>query len=108
MGMNDAVILALAGSAGVLLGAAFFGGLWWTVRRTLASPRPALWIAGSLLLRTGIALAGFYVVSGGRWDRLTVCLLGFVVARVIVTRLAQARLGSDNARATEVSHAPQS
>ena len=31
--MSDAAMLALAGCAGMLLGAAFFGGLWWTVRR---------------------------------------------------------------------------
>jgi hypothetical protein len=31
--MNETVILVLAGSAGVLLGVFFFGGLWWTVRK---------------------------------------------------------------------------
>ena len=46
-----------------LLGAIFFGGLWWTVRKGVASRRPALWFLGSLLLRTSIALAGFYVVA---------------------------------------------
>jgi hypothetical protein len=40
--MNETVILVLAGSAGVLLGVFFFGGLWWTVRRGLSSKRPAL------------------------------------------------------------------
>ena len=36
----------------------------------LTSAQPALWFIGSLLLRTSIALAGFYVVAGGQWDRL--------------------------------------
>jgi F1F0 ATPase subunit 2 len=49
--MNETVILVLAGGAGVLLGAFFFGGLWWTVRRGLSSKRPAFWFLGSLLLR---------------------------------------------------------
>ena len=40
--------------AGALLGAFFFGGLWWTVQKGVASERPALWFLGSLLLRTGI------------------------------------------------------
>jgi hypothetical protein len=31
--MNETVILVLAGCAGVLLGAIFFGGLWWTVQK---------------------------------------------------------------------------
>jgi F1F0 ATPase subunit 2 len=51
------------GVAGVLLGAIFFGGLWWTVRKGVSSKRPALCFFGSLLLRTSIALAGFYFVG---------------------------------------------
>ena len=86
--MNEAATLALASGAGVLLGAAFFGGLWCTVRRGLSSRRPALLFLGSLLLRTGVVLAGFHLVAGGRWSRLLACLLGFVVARIIVTHLA--------------------
>ena len=49
--------------------------------------QPALWFLGSLLLRMGIALAGFYFVAGGDWERLLPCLLGFVVARLVVTWL---------------------
>jgi F1F0 ATPase subunit 2 len=106
MGMNDAVILMLAVGAGVLLGAAFFGGLWWTVQRSLASRYPALWILSSLVLRTVTSLAGFYFVSGGQWGRLLACLLGFVFARFIVTRLFGPRVGPGNSRAQEVGHEP--
>jgi F1F0 ATPase subunit 2 len=67
----------------------FFGGLWWTVRKGVSSKRPALWFFGSLLLRMSIALAGFYFVTGGHWERLMMCLLGFVIARFIVTRLTR-------------------
>jgi F1F0 ATPase subunit 2 len=80
--------LTLALLAGILLGAMFFLGLWWTVRKGIASPTPARWFIGSLLLRTGITLAGFHFVAAGGWKRLLACLLGFVIARVIVTRLA--------------------
>ena len=104
--MNDAVILVLAGGAGVLLGAVFFGGLWWTVRSGISSQHPALWFLASLVLRTGISLAGFYLVSGGQWDRLLACLLGFVVARFIVTRLFGPRVGPGDSEAKEVGHAP--
>jgi F1F0 ATPase subunit 2 len=69
------------------LGAIFFGGLWWTVLKGVASPRPALWFLGSLLLRTGMVVAGFYFVSGGDWKRLLACLFGFVIARLIIIRL---------------------
>ena len=82
-------LLALALAAGVLLGAIFFGGLWWTVRKGVSSKRPALWFFGSLLLRMSIALAGFYFVRGGHWERLLLCLLGFVLARLVVTWLTR-------------------
>ncbi len=103
--MNETAILVLAGGAGVSLGVAFFGGLWWTVRRGLSSKRPALWFFGSLLLRMSIALAGFYLIAGGQWERLLVCLLGFVMARVIVTRLTRAA-EQPASLAGEAGHAP--
>jgi F1F0 ATPase subunit 2 len=106
MAMNETVILVLAGGAGVLLGAIFFGGLWWTVRRGLSSKRPAFWFLGSLLLRASIILAGFYFVSGGHWDRLLACLLGFVMARFLVTRLTGPPVEHHSAQAREVGHAP--
>jgi F1F0 ATPase subunit 2 len=88
--MNDTLSLALAFATGVLLGAIFFGGLWWTVRKGLSSNQPALWFLGSLLLRSSLVLAGFYFVARGHWERVVVCLLGFVAARLIVTRLTRA------------------
>jgi F1F0 ATPase subunit 2 len=82
--MHETLTLALAFGAGILLGAVFFGGLWWTVRTVMSSDRPAAWALGSLVLRTAIALVGFYLVSrGDRW-RLLACLAGFVVGRVVV------------------------
>lgn len=85
--MNNPLTFMLAGVAGVFLGMIFFGGLWWTVRRALASRRPARWFLGSLLLRMGLAVTGFYFVGGGQWQRLLPCLLGFIVARFVVLRL---------------------
>ena len=104
--MNETVILMLAGGAGVFLGAMFFGGLWWTVRKGVSSKQPALWFFGSLLLRMSIALAGFYFVSSGHWDRLLACLLGFVIARFIVMRLAGPPVQHHNSPAKEAGHAP--
>ncbi len=97
--MNEALSLVLAGLAGGALGAIFFGGLWWTVREVMSSKRPAPLFLGSLLLRIGTVLAGFYFASGGRWDRLLACLLGFVIARLIATRLMRAPV-------PEARHAP--
>ena len=104
--MNDTLTLALAGLAGGALGAIFFGGLWWTVRRGIASTQPALWFFGSLVLRTSVALGGFYLVGGGEWERLLMCLLGFVAARVIVTWLSRSVVAHRNVGARQASHAP--
>jgi F1F0 ATPase subunit 2 len=105
MTMTDALRLVLALVTGLLLGAIFFGGLWWTVRKGFSSKQPALWFVSSLLLRTSIALAGFYFIARGHWESLLVCLLAFVLARVIVTRLTRvAEKPSFPAQAA--SHAP--
>jgi len=74
--------LTVAYTAGLGLGLFYFGGLWLTVRRLPAARRPGLLAAGSLALRTGICLFGFYLVMGGRWERLMLCLAGFVTARI--------------------------
>ena len=95
--MIEVQSLALAGAAGALLGALFFGGLWWTVRRGVSSQRPALWFLGSMLLRLSIAVTGFYFVGGENWQRWLLCLCGFVLARLLVQRLT---------RAPEPSYAP--
>jgi F1F0 ATPase subunit 2 len=89
MAMNETVSLVLAAIAGLLLGGIFFGGLWWTVRKGLTAKQPALWFLGSLVLRTSIVLLGFYFVGGGQWQRLLACLLGFMLARVLVIRLTE-------------------
>ena len=105
--MSDLPALGLAFLAGALLGAFFFGGLWWTVQKGMTSERPALWFLGSLLLRTGVILAGFYFVSQGHWSRLGVCLLGFVVVRVIVVkRLTRAPAEEQTPLEKETSDAP--
>ena len=87
--MSELPTLTLAGVAGVLLGALFFGGLWWTVRRAISTEHPAPWFLGSLMLRMCVTLVGFYFVSGGRWERLLTCLLGFVMASFLITRLTR-------------------
>jgi F1F0 ATPase subunit 2 len=106
MVMNELLSLASALVMGALLGAMFYGGLWWTVRRGVSSKRVALWFLGSLLLRMGLALTGIYFVSGGHWQRLLLCLLGFVMARIAVTRLTQPPGETQPPQALENGHAP--
>ena len=104
--MNETLRLVFAGSGGGMLGGIFFGGLWWTVRRGVLSSQPALWFLGSLLIRMGIVLAGFYLISQGRWERLIACLVGFILARLLVTSLTRVPLEQRFAQSREGSHAP--
>jgi F1F0 ATPase subunit 2 len=95
--MNNFLIFSGVLMAGILLGTIFFAGLWWTVSKGLTSNYAALWFLGSTLLRTGVVLAGFLLVSGGDWRKILMCLLGFFLARVAVTRLTQATNESPHA-----------
>jgi F1F0 ATPase subunit 2 len=103
--MIETLTLLLAWVAGVLLGAVFFGGLWWTVRKGLTSKHPAWWFLGSLLVRTSITVTGLCFVASGHWERLLVCLVGFILARLIVAWLTRP-MGDDKTHSLEeASHA---
>jgi F1F0 ATPase subunit 2 len=102
---NETLQLIPALMTGIFLGAIFFGGLWWTVQKGLSSKYAALWFFGSLMLRTSIALAGFYLIALGSWERLLVCFPGFLMARLVVTRLTRA-VEKPTCPAQGVSHAP--
>jgi F1F0 ATPase subunit 2 len=72
---------------GILLGAFFFGGLWLTLHRVLSSSYSALWLLGSLLLRISVVLAGFYFIASDHWQKLAACLVGFIIARIVIVHL---------------------
>jgi F1F0 ATPase subunit 2 len=75
--------------AGVALGIFFFAGLWWTVRRGLVAKNPAAWFLISFILRMGVALGGFYWIAQlGEWQYLATALLGFIITRMVLTRVA--------------------
>ena len=103
--MNEFLSLAVPPAAGLILGAIFFGVLWWTVIHAVSSKRPALWFLGSKLLRMGVALGGFYLVGGGRLERWLLCLLGFVLARLVTWWLTRSPAQNRAARAPEASYA---
>ena len=84
--MIEMLILTLL--AGVGLGIFFFGGLWLTVRRGLVAKTPAAWFLISFLLRMTVALLGFYWVAQlGKWQYLAAALLGFIITRIVLTRV---------------------
>jgi F1F0 ATPase subunit 2 len=78
--------LLLVFAVGLLLGGIFFGGLWWTVKRGMASPHPARWFLISLIVRSGIVVFGFYAIAGQDWQRWMACVLGLTLARYLITR----------------------
>jgi len=78
--------ILLAFLAGTAVGAFFFGGLWWTVRRLAASERPARLTLASFAVRTALAVTAFYFVMGGHWERLASALLGVLLVRILMVR----------------------
>ena len=104
--MNETLTLMLAALAGAGLGALFFGGLWWTVRKGVSSGHPALWFLGSGLLRMGIVAFGFYFVGGGQWRRLVGALAGFIVARLVVLWLTRPARENQKSPTPEARDAP--
>lgn len=70
---------------GIILGIFYFGSLWITVRQLPTTAYPVRLFIGSWLGRMAIALLGFYLVMNGQWQRVLICLAGFIVARIILT-----------------------
>ncbi len=73
--------------AGIFVGLFYHIGLWWTVKALPSSQRPALLSIGSFYIRMGITLSVFYLVMNNSWQRLVVCLLGFLVVKYTMTRM---------------------
>jgi F1F0 ATPase subunit 2 len=94
--MNEFLTLLFPLVAGALLGVVFFGGLWLTVRNGFSFKNPALLFFGSLLLRSGIVVTGFYFVTGGQFNKLIACLIGFITARIVMTRIYNPRINNQH------------
>jgi F1F0 ATPase subunit 2 len=107
--MGETLGLVLSLAAGILLGAFFFGGLWWTVRHGVSSRYPGLWFIGSTLLRISAVMTGFYFLlglPGESWQILLASLLGFIITRLVATRLAGSDKPDLDHLERKASHAP--
>lgn len=82
--MNETAQFIFITAAGFVLGALFFGGLWFTVKKSVSAKNPAWWIFGSLIVRMAIALLGFYYMSQFGWQAMLLGLFGFITARFMV------------------------
>jgi F1F0 ATPase subunit 2 len=78
--------IAVSLMVGLGIGAFYFFGLWWTVRRLPAMRTPALWTFGSFMVRTAVCVVVFYLTMQGRWENLLICLAGFTLARLWLVR----------------------
>lgn len=87
--MNNILLMILAFVAGIALGIFFFGGLWFTVKKIITAKTPSLWVIGSFIIRFGVVLAAFYFIGAGNWQRLVICLVGFIAARFLVIRFTK-------------------
>jgi F1F0 ATPase subunit 2 len=85
--MSDVMVLSAVAAGGFFLGIVYFGGLWLTVKKSIFSKRAAIWLLSSMIVRTAITLAGFYLISAGNWQRMLLSLGGFIAARVFFIRI---------------------
>lgn len=102
--MNNILTTAWVFATGILLGMVFFGGLWITVKKMVHAKRPALWLLASFFIRAGIALAGFYFTGADNWQRLLVCLAGFITARFLILYFTKEKQPGNFQIEKEVSH----
>jgi F1F0 ATPase subunit 2 len=58
-----------------------------------------------MLIRSSVALLGFYFILGDDWRRVVAGLFGFIIARIIVTRLTRSP-AQPNPFAQGTGHAP--
>lgn len=104
--MADWLPIAAAAVAGLALGAAYFGALWWSVRALAAAAttgRAPPLLALGFVLRLAAAAGGLYLIGGGQWQRLLAGLCGFLLARALALRVVRRRHMHEEGR-----HAPQS
>lgn len=82
MTKTDLLSWGLASIWGAGLGLFYFGGLWWTLRSLPGKPHPRARIGLSFVLRTLIALFGFWIVI-----QIDIKAFFFTIGTFFLTRL---------------------
>lgn len=91
--MHDFLALSLTFVGGIMLGALYFSGLWFTLRRIRQEKHPAAWVILSMVVRMVLLLGAFFLMLRyGGWVYLLTALAGFIVLRVATTRGMQRQL----------------
>jgi F1F0 ATPase subunit 2 len=99
--MNEIIYIIIVFICGIILGIIFFGGLWLTIKKSVTSKTPGLLFFASFLIRTGIALLGFYFLAANNWKNMVACLVGFIISRFIIKQYTK---HETHAIAKEVTH----
>jgi F1F0 ATPase subunit 2 len=69
---------------GAVLGAGYFGGLWWTLSKLSRWRRPGLALLLSFALRGAVVVAAFVLLARAGLVPLALAFAGFLVARVVL------------------------
>lgn len=101
MTVDITVLLAESFCAGLIIGMAYFIGLWWTVRKISSLQAPAAWLLVSFLTRAVVVLVAFYFVMNGGWQNLIACVVGFLTARLLLLRRISPQSATQNRAADE-------
>jgi F1F0 ATPase subunit 2 len=88
--------LVIASAAGLLVGALYFAGLWWAVRRLVHTRHATIGLFASTLVRLLLLLGALFWIMDGRWQRLLAAVAGVIVARAVATRAARAGVAPRN------------
>lgn len=73
-----------AAAAGLVLGAVYFWGLWWTSRRVGTTRAPGLLFTGSFVVRMAVLLGGLWLVTRGRLVETAVAVIAILISRRFV------------------------
>jgi F1F0 ATPase subunit 2 len=107
--MTEFLALTFAFLSGSALGFMFYGGLWFTVRKVVATKRQPFWLSASLFVRILITFVGFFIICGANNMSFAACIAGFVFARLVVLKLVFAWKQKNTLLDREViKNAPQS
>ncbi|WP_420935549.1 ATP synthase subunit I [Alteromonas sp. A081] len=109
--MSELTNLLLVMLIGLTLGIFFYGGLWWTVQKSISSAHIAWWLLASFLIRTSVVLIGFYFMLKSdwlipSWQALLIGILSFAGARFGITLISYLMAQSSIDSSKGAKHAP--
>lgn len=85
--MNTAIYFVAAFLGGMVLGAFYFLNLWKTVKKVTDGQGKGSSLIVDFFIRISVVLAGFYIIMSGRWERMAIALLGFIIMREILKHI---------------------